>query len=106
MNPVLSLGPIGVAVRRQGIGSALALEAALDASRDRGETAVILLGSQAFYPRFGFRPGATFGLRNPYAGVQDAGFVVQEEDFMIAPLGEGDPSFSGEVDGTPRSVTG
>ena len=54
----------------------------------------ILLGSQAFYPRFGFRPGDTFGLRNPYAGVQEANVVVQEDDFMIALIGEVDRSFS------------
>ena len=96
--PVLSLGPVGVLPARQGrgIGSAL-VQAALDASRERGETAVILLGSQAFYPRFGFRPGSTLGLRNPYAGVQEAGFVVQEYDFMIALLGEDHHSFEGTV---------
>ena len=96
--PVLSLGPIGVLPARQaeGIGSAL-VRASLDASRERGETAVILLGSPAFYPRFGFRPGSRFGLRNPYAGVQEKRFVVQEDDFMIALVGEGDPSFAGTV---------
>jgi predicted N-acetyltransferase YhbS len=98
VEPVLSLGPIGVLPDRQGegIGSSLVREA-LRAARERGETAVILLGSQAFYPRFGFRPGSTFGLRNPYAGMQEAGFVVQEDDFMVAPLGEGGGSFSGRV---------
>jgi predicted N-acetyltransferase YhbS len=58
---------------------------------------VILLGSQAFYPRFGFRPGSAFGLRNPYAGMQEAGFVVHEDDFMIAPLGDEPRSFAGTV---------
>ena len=96
--PVLSLGPIGVSPSRQGegIGSSL-VRAALQAALERGEGAVILLGSQAFYPRFGFRPGSAFGLRNPYAGVQEAAFVVQEDDFMIAPMGEGDHTFSGTV---------
>jgi putative acetyltransferase len=97
-DPVLSLGPIGVlpVCQGRGIGSAL-VRAALDAARDRAETAVILLGSQAFYPRFGFRPGSTFGLRNPFAGVQEAGFVVQEDDFMIALLSDGGASFTGTV---------
>jgi putative acetyltransferase len=94
--PVLALGPIGVLPSQQGrgIGSSL-VRAALDASRERGERAVILLGSQAFYPRFGFRPGSTHGLRNPYAGVQEAGFVVQEDDFMIALVGWDDPPLEG-----------
>ena len=69
VEPVLSLGPIGVLPARQGegIGSSL-VRAALQAARERGETAVILLGSQAFYPRFGFRAGSTFGLREPVRG--------------------------------------
>jgi putative acetyltransferase len=98
VEPVLSLGPIGVLPTRQGqgIGSSL-VRAALQGARERGEIAMILLGSQAFYPRFGFRSGSTFGLRNPYAGVQEPGFVVQEDDFMIAPLGEDDRSFAGTV---------
>ncbi|MGZ6545594.1 MAG: GNAT family N-acetyltransferase, partial [Actinomycetota bacterium] len=86
---VLALGPIGVLPARQGrgIGSAL-VEGALEAARRRDEIAVILLGSQEFYPRFGFVPGSTFGLRNPFTGVQEVGFVVAEEDFMVAPLAD------------------
>jgi putative acetyltransferase len=88
-DPVLALGPIGVLSARQGrgIGSAL-VEAALAAAREREEVAVILLGSPAFYPRFGFLAGASFGLRNPFTGVHEGGFVVAEEDFMVAPLGD------------------
>ncbi len=94
---VIALGPIGVSVARQGegIGSAL-VRAALETARERGEIAVILLGSQAFYPRFGFLAGSTSGLRNPYTGTQEDGFVVAEEDFMIAPLG-GRTDFEGDV---------
>jgi putative acetyltransferase len=63
---VLALGPIAVRPDRQGqgIGSAL-MAASLEEARARGEVAVILLGSPAFYPRFGFEPAARFGLRNP-----------------------------------------
>ncbi len=97
-DPVLALGPIGVlpARRGRGIGSAL-VEASLAAARDRGEIAVILLGSQAFYPRFGFRSGGSMGLKNPYTGVQEDGFVVAEEDFMVAPLGDRAASLTGAV---------
>jgi predicted N-acetyltransferase YhbS len=47
---------------------------------------VILLGSQAFSPRFGFSPARLLGLRNPFAGVQPNGFEILEDDFMIARL--------------------
>jgi predicted N-acetyltransferase YhbS len=56
-NAVLALGPIGVLPDRQGLGIGSALMwAALEAAKANGEAAVILLGSQAFYPRFGFEP--------------------------------------------------
>ena len=97
-DPVLALGPIGVLPARQGrgIGSTL-VRAALEEARASGEFAVILLGSPSFYPRFGFVAGATFGLRNPYTGMQEPGFVIAEEDFMVAPLDEGAASLTGAV---------
>ena len=98
-DPVLSLGPIGVLPARQGrgIGSAL-VQAGLMAARDRGEVAVILLGSPAFYARFGFLPGARFGLRNPFTGTpRGNGLLVAEEDFMVAPLVDPPVAFAGTV---------
>jgi putative acetyltransferase len=85
--PVLALGPIAVRPDRQGegIGSAL-VRAALDEAAGRGATAVILLGSPAYYGRLGFEPAARLGLRNPYAGTTDEGFTIAEEDFQIAVL--------------------
>ena len=86
---VLALGPIGVRPhrQRQSIGSALIREA-LGEAGTRGSPAVILLGDPDFYPRYGFEPASGFGLRNPFTGVQPDGFVVDEEDFMLAPLDE------------------
>jgi putative acetyltransferase len=97
--PVLALGPIGVLPERQrrGIGSAL-MRAGLAEARARGEVAVVLFGEPAFYARFGFQPGVTFGLPNPYAGrTPPDGTVVAEENFMLAPLDERASSLSGEV---------
>jgi putative acetyltransferase len=84
---VLTLGPIGVHPDRQGegIGSAL-VRATLGGSARRSGVALILLGSPAFYPRFGFRPGSELGLLNPYTGVQESRFVIREEDFMLVVL--------------------
>ena len=97
---VLALGPIGVRPERQGkgIGASLA-RAALDEARRRGECAVILLGDPVYYGRFGFEPAARYGLRSPYAGTQDEGFVIEEGDFQIAAL---DEERAGRLDGDVR----
>ena len=105
--PVLSLGPIGVLPARQGrgIGSALVV-AALEAARARGEIAVILLGSPAFYPRFGFLPGSRFGLHNPFRGARrGTGLFVADEDFMVAPLDDRAEALAGSVQWHPAFGT-
>ena len=86
---VMALGPVGVLPQRQGrgIGSALVRGALEEASR-RDELAVILLGTPAYYGRFGFAPARGLGLSNPFAGVLDSGFAIDEEDFQIAVLDE------------------
>jgi putative acetyltransferase len=93
---VLALGPVGVLPDRRGrgIGSTLIREG-LDEARARGETAVILLGDPEFYPRFGFEPASAFGLSNPFAGVRPDGFVIAEEDFLVARLA--DARLAGDV---------
>lgn len=94
---ILALGPIGVTPLRQrrGIGSGL-VRAALDEARRRGETAVILLGAPAYYGRFGFGPAAALGLANPFAGVSEDGFQIDEEDFQVVVL-ERSTVLEGEV---------
>jgi putative acetyltransferase len=94
---VLALGPIGVRPdrRSEGIGSAL-VTGALEAARARAATAVILLGDPGWYPRFGFRAGSDLGLRNPYTGIEEGGFAIHEEDFMVAVLDAG-VTFAGPV---------
>ena len=56
-DPVLALGPLAVRPDRQrhGAGSAL-MHAVLGAADALGEPLVALLGSPAYYRRFGFRP--------------------------------------------------
>jgi len=109
---VVALGPIGVQPERQrmGIGSAL-IRAALEEARRLGCPAVILLGNPDLYHRFGFEPASAYGLRNPFAGVMPDGFVIREEDFMLAPLDERVGSLRGpvrwhEVFGQPSSPIG
>ena len=59
--PVLALGPLSVRPDRQrsGVGSAF-MHAVLGAADALDEPLVALLGSTAYYPRFGFRPGSEY----------------------------------------------
>jgi putative acetyltransferase len=61
--PVLALGPLSVRPGRQlaGVGSAL-VHAVLGAADALGEPLVALLGSTAYYPRFGFRLASEYGI--------------------------------------------
>jgi predicted N-acetyltransferase YhbS len=65
----LVLGPCAVlpAYQRSGAGSA-AIRTALDAARIAGEHAVVMLGHDDYYPRFGFRQATEFGIHSPYDG--------------------------------------
>jgi putative acetyltransferase len=67
-------------VQRQGIGSRL-IETGLDFCRERGETAVIVLGHPEYYPRFGFVRASRFGIRSSYD--------VPDEVFMALELRDG-----------------
>lgn len=64
--PILSLGPVAVLpqYQRQGAGRAT-VEAALAAAETRGEQAVVVLGHDTYYPRFGFRQATEFGVHHP-----------------------------------------
>src|SRR5438105_2136185 len=75
------------------------IRAGLEEGGRRGAHAVVLLGSPRFCGRCGLVAAAEFGLRNPAAGVQPNGFVIREEDFMIAPL---DPDRAAALAGPVR----
>jgi putative acetyltransferase len=66
--PALGLGPLGVlpAFQRRGVGHAL-MHAVLGAADALGEPLVVLLGHAGYYPRFGFRPAAEYGITPPVA---------------------------------------
>ena len=89
---VFALGPIGVRPDRQGkgVGSALVREALSEANR-RGAPAVILVGSPAYYGRFGFEAAPTLGLPNPFAG------EIPDEDVLVARLDEAGARLEGPM---------
>ena len=66
--PVLALGPLSVRPDRQlrGVGSAL-MHAVLGAGDALGEPLVALLGSPAYYGRFGFRLSGEYQIQPPVA---------------------------------------
>lgn len=66
--------------QREGIGSRL-VEAGLEACRNAGHARVVVLGHASYYPRFGFAPASSFGVR--------CAFGVPDEVFMARPLTEG-----------------
>ena len=74
---VLVLSPIGVRpdLQDQGIGSRL-ITGSLAALRSRREPLVFLEGHPGFYPRFGFRPGASLGFTAPSVRIPPAAFMV------------------------------
>jgi putative acetyltransferase len=63
---LVAVGPLGVlpASQRRGVGSAL-MHAALGAADALGEPAVALLGSPAYYGRFGFERADAYGVTPP-----------------------------------------
>ena len=78
---VAGLAPMSVRpmYQRQGVGSRL-VRAGLEGCRQRGYTAVVVVGHPEYYPRFGFVPAHTKGL--------DCEFPVPPEAFMVVELEE------------------
>ena len=90
-----ALGPIAVTppLQKQGIGSAL-VRAGLKAMKDAGYGLLFLVGSPAYYPRFGYQPALPLGFTSDY--VEPHG---PHEHFMVALLHERAP---GKVRGHVR----
>ena len=80
---VAGLGPMSVRPdhQRAGIGSQL-IRAGLDACRQHGYSAVVVVGHPEYYPRFGFEPAHTRGLTLP-------DFDVPHDVFMVIELEAG-----------------
>lgn len=68
----VGLGPLAVRpdLQRRGVGSSL-VHAVLAAAQEAGAPVVGLLGSPAYYARFGFRPASEFGIESPEAAWGD-----------------------------------
>lgn len=86
----LALAPLSVVPDRQrrGIGSALGREGHRIAA-ELGFDWSVVLGSDRYYPRFGYAPARQFGIVAP--------FDAPDENFMACPLRDGAPAVSGTV---------
>ena len=73
----LGLAPMAVLpeFQNQGIGSRL-VRAGLDACRELGHSAVVVLGHAEYYPRFGFEPAAPRGLHYKDVSFDPYFFVI------------------------------
>jgi len=78
----VAIGPMAVMPDHQnkGIGSKLVREG-LDKCGKSGHEVVVVLGHPNFYPRFGFKPANSFGIK--------CEFDVPDEAFMVVELKEG-----------------
>ena len=93
--PVLVLAPLSVRpeFQRRGVGTAL-MERAHEIAGARGEDYVLVLGSQDYYPRAGYRPAEELGAAVP-EGIPSA-------NFMALRLREGAEPLSGAVAYAPE----
>ena len=75
----LALAPISIVreYHRQGIGSQL-MQYALNEVKAQGYSAVIVLGHENFYPRFGFLPAKNFQLRPSFPLERENCYMVLE----------------------------
>ena len=81
----MGLAPMAVAPDRQrsGVGSAL-VRAGLEACRERGASAVVVLGHAEYYTRFGFAPASRFGIASEYDVPDDVFLIVELEPGRLA----------------------
>lgn len=85
---VLALAPLSVLPKyqRQGVGTAL-IEEGHKIAKELGYNYSIVLGSELYYPKMGYLPADTFGIKPP--------FDVPRENFMAYKLNETAPKIQG-----------
>jgi putative acetyltransferase len=77
---IAGLAPMAVRPghQRSGVGGQL-IRAGLDACRRSGYAAVVVLGHPEYYPRFGFAPAHTFGVRCEFPSPPEAFMAMELE---------------------------
>ena len=91
----LALAPLSVLPEFQGQGAGSALvRQGHQIARELGYSYSVVLGSETYYPRFGYVPAERFGIQAP--------FPVPAENFMAAKLTEDAPPVRGMVQYAPE----
>lgn len=87
---ILALAPLSVLPEKQhqGVGSALIAEAHKRA-KSLGYNYSVVLGSEKYYPKFGYLPAKNFNIKPP--------FEVPQENFMALKLRDDAPKIAGIV---------
>lgn len=86
----LALAPLSVLpeYQRQGVGTSL-IGTGHRKAKELGYGYSIVLGSEKYYPKYGYLPAADFGITAP--------FDVPSENFMVCKINERAPRISGMV---------
>lgn len=86
----VTVGPLAVlpCAQGRGIGGAL-IRAGHEIAKEMGYGFSVLLGHAGYYPRFGYRPASSFGIRTK--------LNVPDENYMACPLREGASRLEGVV---------
>ncbi len=87
---VLALAPLSVlpAFQKTGIGTAL-VRKGQEVAREMGFAVSVVLGSEKYYPRFGYVPAAELGILPP--------FTVPSENFMAIKLRQDTAEIQGVI---------
>ncbi len=74
----LALAPVSVVpeYHKKGIGSTL-IQTAHRVAKSLGFKAIVLLGHEAYYPKFGYKPSHTFGITFPFPAPDENCMVLE-----------------------------
>ncbi len=95
----LALAPLSVSpnAQKKGVGTAL-MKAGHDIAKGLGYDIIVVLGSEKYYPKVGYRPAAELGIKAP--------FDVPNENFMAISLSGSDDIVGGTVEYVKEMLEG
>ncbi len=87
----LALAPLSVipTAQKKGIGTAL-MNKGHEIAKEMGYDIVVVLGSEKYYPRVGYKPASTYGITAP--------FEVPDENFMAISLNNKTDLINGTIE--------